>query len=90
MSANRPWTAIYPEGTPSEINPDIYPSLVDMYEEVFRKYHARSAFSYMGKSITYGQLDQMTRQLAAYFASIGLETGDRIALMMHNMMQMQI
>lgn len=90
MSANRPWTAIYPEGAPTEINPDIYSSLVDMYEEVFRKYHSRPAFLYMGKSITYGQLDQQTRQLAAYFASIGLEAGDRIALMMPNMMQYPI
>lgn len=90
MSANRPWTAIYPEGAPTEINPDIYSSLVDMYEEVFRKYHARPAFFYMGKSITYGQVDQQTRQLAAYFASIGLEAGDRIALMMPNMMQYPI
>lgn len=90
MSANRPWTAIYPEGTPTEINPDVYPSLVDMYEEAFRKYQSRPAFSYMGKSITYGQLDQMTRQLAAYFTSIGLETGDRIALMMPNMVQYPI
>ncbi|MFZ4427525.1 MAG: AMP-binding protein [Saprospiraceae bacterium] len=90
MSADRPWTAIYPEGTPTDINPDIYSSLVDMYAEAFRKYHSRPAFSYMGKSITYGQLDQMTRQLAAYFASIGLEAGDRIALMMPNMVQYPI
>jgi long-chain acyl-CoA synthetase len=90
MSADRPWTAIYPEGTPTDINPDIYSSLVDMYAEAFRKYHSRPAFSYMGKSITYGQLDQLTRQLAAYFASIGLEAGDRIALMMPNMMQYPI
>jgi long-chain acyl-CoA synthetase len=90
MSEHRPWVATYPEGTPTEINPDIYPSLVDMYEEVFRKYHSRPAYSYMGKTITYAQMDQMTRNLAAYFASIGLETGDRIALMMPNMMQYPI
>ena len=90
MSADRPWLQHYPEGVPADINPDLYPSLVDMYNEVFRKYKDKRAFYAMGKTITFGDLDKLTRDFAAYVESIGMKPGDRIALMMPNMLQYPI
>ncbi|MBK6949208.1 MAG: AMP-binding protein [Haliscomenobacter sp.] len=90
MSEPKIWLERYTEGVPATINPDLYPSLNDMYNEVFRKYKNTHAFSYMGKKITYGQLDQLAQHFAAYLQSTGLKPGDRIAVMMPNMLQYPI
>ena len=90
MSEPKIWLERYTEGVPATINPDLYPSLNDMYNEVFRKYKNNPAFSYMGKKITFGQLDQLAQQFAAYLQYTGLKPGDRIALMMPNMLQYPI
>ncbi|MBV6428911.1 MAG: Long-chain-fatty-acid--CoA ligase [Haliscomenobacter sp.] len=90
MSEPKVWLERYTEGVPATINPDLYPSLNDMYNEVFRKYKNNPAFSYMGKKITFGQLDQLAQQFAAYLQYTGLKPGDRIALMMPNMLQYPI
>ncbi|NUQ24688.1 MAG: AMP-binding protein [Saprospiraceae bacterium] len=87
MSESRPWLKNYPNGVPANINPDAYPTLVAMLEEAFGKYGSKPAFSCMGKTITFAELDVMSRAFGAYLHSRGLEPGDRIAIMMPNLLQ---
>ncbi|MBK8705546.1 MAG: AMP-binding protein [Saprospiraceae bacterium] len=87
MSESRPWLKNYPNGVPANINPDAYPTLVAMLEEAFGKYGSKPAFSCMGKTITFAELDTMSRAFGAYLHSRGLEPGDRIAIMMPNLLQ---
>ncbi|GIX24483.1 MAG: long-chain-fatty-acid--CoA ligase [Caldimonas sp.] len=84
------WLKHYPEGVPHEINPDQYPSLVALLEESFTKYAERPAFKFMGKTLTYAQLDEYSRIFAAYLQSLGLSQGDRVAIMMPNVPQYPI
>ncbi len=90
MSDNRPWLKNYPVGVPANINPDEYPTLLALFEETFKKYKKDAAFACMGKSITYGELDRLSNQFAAYLHSRGLVPGDKIALMMPNLLQYPI
>ena len=90
MSETRPWLKNYPKGVPANIDPDAYTSLVEMLEETFEKYRNLPAFSCMGKELTYQQLDKQSRQFGAYLRSRGLEPGDKIALMMPNLLQYPI
>ena len=85
-----PWLKFYPEGVPFEINPDSYPSLVEMMEEAFRQYQASPAYSSMGKELSFGELDTLSRHFAAYLQLIGLRKGDRIAIQMPNLHQYPI
>ncbi len=85
-----PWLKFYPAGMAYEINPDIYPSLLELIDEGFTKYASRKAYACMGKEITYTDLDQKSRDFAAYLQSIGLEKGDRIAIQMPNVLQYPI
>ncbi|MFN3297531.1 long-chain-fatty-acid--CoA ligase [Caldimonas sp.] len=84
------WLKHYPQGVPHEINPDQYPSLVALLEESFTKYAERPAFKFMGKTLTYAQLDEYSRIFAAYLQSLGLSQGDRVAIMMPNVPQYPI
>ncbi len=81
------WLKHYPAGVPAELKTDLYPSLVALLEESFRKYRDLPAFKFMGKTVTFGLVDDLSRALAAYLQSLGLERGDRIALMMPNVPQ---
>ena len=85
-----PWLKFYPAGMAYEINPDIYPSLLEMIDQGFTKYASQKAYACMGKEITYATLDQQSRNFAAYLQSIGLEKGDRIAIQMPNVLQYPI
>src|SRR3954469_13482488 len=84
---NRPWLGAYPEGVPADIDPSLYTSLVQLMEESFQKYSARSAYSYMGKEVTYAQIDSLSRAFAAYLQGLGLAKGERVAIMMPNVPQ---
>ena len=75
MTQDRVWLSSYPEGVPADIDPDQYPSLVAMLEESFARFGSRTAFSFMGKDLSYAQMDEQSRQLAAYFQSLGLAKG---------------
>jgi long-chain acyl-CoA synthetase len=86
----RPWLKNYPKGVPANIDTDAYPNLVSMLQESFSRYSDRPAFSCMGKTITFSQLDRLSAQFGAYLLSRGLEPGDRIALMMPNLLQYPI
>ena len=87
MSDMKPWLNCYPSGVPVNIDPDKYTSLCAFAEECFAKYKNLVAFNNMGKEITFGQLDKLSNQFAAYLHSRGLEPGDKIALMMPNLLQ---
>ena len=86
----KPWLQNYPAGVPVNIDPNQYPRLLDMLEECFQKYHDLPAFVFMGKTLTFGEVDDYSTAFAAYLQSRGMEPGDRIALMMPNTLQYPI
>src|SRR3954470_5609109 len=81
------WLKHYPKGVPANINVEQYPSLVALIEESFRKYRDLPAYRFMGKTITFGQVDDLSRAFAAYLQAQGFDKGDRIAIMMPNVPQ---
>lgn len=83
----RPWLSAYPQGVPAEVDASQYQSLVQLMEESFRKFADRTAYSFMGKDVTFGQTDSLSKALAAYLQSLGLAKGDRVAIMMPNVPQ---
>lgn len=87
MSDDRPWLTSYSPGVPADIDVDQYGSLVQLMEESFQKHAARPAYSFMGKEVTFGQTDSLSRALAAYLQGLGLARGDRVAIMMPNVPQ---
>jgi len=89
-TTDRVWLDSYPEGVPTDIDPDRYPSLVALMEESFARYADRTAYSFMGKNIRYRQTDEDSLALAAYLQSLGLVKGDRVAVMMPNVPQYPI
>ena len=86
----RIWLKQYPAGVPTDIDVTQYSSLVELLEESFAKFRDRKAFICMDKSISYGDLDEMSTALAAYLQSKGLQKGARVALMMPNVLQYPI
>ncbi|MDD0810829.1 long-chain-fatty-acid--CoA ligase [Curvibacter sp. RS43] len=84
---DRPWLDSYPEGVPADIDPAHYASLVALLEEGFEKNASRVAYSFMGKDVSYAQVNRQSQALAAYFQGLGLVKGDRVALMMPNIHQ---
>lgn len=90
MNDERPWLNNYPKGVPANIDPDAYPTLVDMFRETFDKFRRKPAFSCMGKELTFDQLDKYSSRFGAYLQSRGLQAGDKVALMMPNLLQYPI
>ncbi|MEO6853120.1 MAG: long-chain-fatty-acid--CoA ligase [Rhodoferax sp.] len=84
---DRIWLTSYPPGVPADIDPSRYASLQALLEESFQKYADRTAYSFMGKNLSYGETDILSRQFAAYLQSLGLAKGDRVAVMMPNVPQ---
>ncbi|MGH6663745.1 MAG: long-chain-fatty-acid--CoA ligase [Pseudolabrys sp.] len=84
---DRPWLRNYPPGVPAEIDPTRYSSLVAMFEESFRTHAANGACECMGRTLSYAELDAVSRVLAAWLLSKGLVRGARVALMMPNVLQ---
>lgn len=85
---NKVWLKRYPADVPAEINADRYTSLVDLVEQATQRYADQTAFINMGQPLTYRQLEQKSRAFAAYLqSSLGLKKGDRVALMMPNLLQ---
>ncbi len=81
------WLASYPDIVPAELPPLEHASLAELLEESCARYAERPAFTSMGKSITYRDLDLQTRKIAAWLQSLGLQKGDRVAVMMPNVLQ---
>ncbi|MDA8256046.1 MAG: long-chain-fatty-acid--CoA ligase [Betaproteobacteria bacterium] len=84
---DKPWLKQYPAGVPADIDANQYQTVAQVLEESMQKYAARTAFICMGKSISYAQLDTLSRNLGAWLQSRGIAPGARVALMMPNIMQ---
>lgn len=88
---DQPWINHLPEDVPVEINVEQYSSLVDMFETAVAKYEDQPAFINMGATLTYRKLEERSRAFAAYLQNeLKLEKGDRVALMMPNLLQYPI
>ncbi|MGL4446163.1 MAG: long-chain-fatty-acid--CoA ligase FadD [Shewanella sp.] len=88
---DQPWINHLPKDVPAEINADQYSSLVDMFETAVAKYADQPAFINMGAMLTYRKLEERSRAFAAYLQNeLKLEKGDRVALMMPNLLQYPI
>ena len=86
-----PWLRNYPQGIPATINPDIYESLPDFQEKICQEFRDAPAFTNLGTNISYKEFDAKVKALAAYLQSLkGLEQGDRVAVMMPNLLQYPI
>lgn len=84
---DRIWLKHYPKGVPAEIDVTQYESLVELMDESFGKFSDRDAYIFMGKTMKYGEVDEMSRALGAFLQSKGLKPGARVALMMPNVLQ---
>jgi len=91
MSTQRPWLANYPSGVPAEIDLHEFASVVAVLESACERFRDRPAFSNMGKVLSYDDVDRLSRQFAAFLTDdLGLQRGDRVALMMPNVLQYPI
>ncbi|KQY52837.1 long-chain fatty acid--CoA ligase [Lysobacter sp. Root494] len=91
MNNERPWLAEYPAGVPAEIDLNEFPSVVSVLEKAIDTYRDRPAFANLGKVLTYGDVDRLSKQFAAYLlGELGLKKGDRVAIMMPNCLQYPI
>ncbi|MEQ9886076.1 long-chain-fatty-acid--CoA ligase FadD [Pectobacterium zantedeschiae] len=82
------WLSRYPADVPAEIDPDRYSSLIEMFENNVRRYADRPAFINMGEVMTFRKLEERSRAFAAYLQNqLKLQKGDRVALMMPNLLQ---
>jgi long-chain acyl-CoA synthetase len=85
------WLNQYPESVPSDIDPDHYASLVEIFDEAIAKYGDKTAFINMGKGISYNELDTKANAFAAYLQqTLGIKKGDAVAVMMPNLLQYPI
>jgi long-chain acyl-CoA synthetase len=87
----RPWLKSYPPGVPADMPPLEFDSLPQMLEASVARYRDRIAFESFGVGLSYRDLDRLSRDFAAYLqGSLGLKRGDRVALMMPNILQYPI
>ena len=87
MNTQKPWLKNYIEGVPHEIGVSSHSSIIGLIEESFEAYPNHVAIESMGKSITYRQLDILSKDFAAYLQTLGLDAGSRIAIMFPNVPQ---
>lgn len=84
----RIWLSHYPPGIPAEVNVHEFSSLRDVLLRSCQRFGDLPAYSNMGASMTYAELDRASRNFAAYLQkSLGLHKGDRVAIMMPNLLQ---
>jgi long-chain acyl-CoA synthetase len=85
---NKIWLQHYPQGVPAEVDVAQYRSLKEILELSCRRFAALPAFTNMGASLTYAELDQLTRRFGAFLQrQQGLGKGTRVAIMMPNLLQ---
>jgi len=85
------WLKRYPADVPAEIDADRYSSLIEMFESAVQRYADQPAFINMGEVMTFRKLEERSRAFAAYLQNeLGLKKGDRVALMMPNLLQYPI
>jgi len=83
----RIWLDSYPAGVPADIDTTPYQSLLTVLDDSCRRFAGRPAYTSLGTTITYAQLDRLSRDFAAWLQSRGLRQGDRVALMLPNLLQ---
>ena len=84
----RIWLKSYPEGVPADINPTAYASLGDFFAASVERYRDRAAYVSMKRTMTYGELDRLSRAFSSYLHEVArLPRGARVALMMPNLLQ---
>jgi len=86
----RIWLKSYPPGVPADIDPNEYRSLTELFDSSIRKYGERPAYHSMGKTISFAELDKLSRDFGAWLQARGLAKGARVALMMPNCLQFPI
>jgi long-chain acyl-CoA synthetase len=86
----RIWLKSYPPGVPADIDPNEFGSLVELCDSSLRKYGERPAYHSMGKTISFAELDALSRQFAAWLQAKGLAKGARVAIMLPNCLQYPI
>ena len=85
------WLTSYPEGVPELIPDPPYSSLTDMMNASMKKYASRKAYTNMGSSITFSELDELSNRFAHYLLyELNLKKGDRVAIMLPNVNQYPI
>ncbi len=85
---DRIWLESYPEGVPAEINPDRYASINDILDQACRQFANLPAFTCMGKTLSYAELDRLAMAFARYLqGTLKLAKGERVAVMMPNILQ---
>lgn len=87
---NKPWLDQYPAHVPAEIDMSEFDSIVDVIDKSCRDYHDKVAFVNFGAELTYKQIDDQSQAFGAYLQSLGLQKGDRVAVMMPNLLQYPI
>ena len=89
-TADKVWLQSYPEGTPAEIGAIAHKSVGALIKSACERYANQPAYTCMGTTITYGELDTYAQQIGAWLQSCGLQKGDRVAVMMPNILQYPI
>ena len=85
------WLQSYPAGMPAEIAASPFPSLNELIEDITQRFRDLPAFNNLGHTLSFGAVDRMSRDFAAYLQSLsGLSQGDRVAIMMPNLLQYPI
>src|SRR5215204_6589141 len=88
VTTQKPWLKSYPPGVPAEIDASRYASIRDILEESFERFADRPAFTCMDKTLTYRELDRLSRAFGSWLQNDAkLPTGARVALMMPNCLQ---
>lgn len=88
---DRIWLNSYPQGVPAQIDADRYASLVEMFEDSVARYRDRPAFANMGRTLSFAELDALSRDFASFLQSrLGLGKGERFAIMLPNLLQYPI
>ena len=87
MTQTFPWFDSYPAGCPHEIDPDRYASIPAVLDEIAARYPNNVGYTNMGCDLTYSHTATLTKDFAAYLQSLGLQPGDRVAIMMPNLLQ---
>jgi len=84
---DRIWVKSYPKGVPAEIDVNLYASVRDVFDHVVAQFGSRPAYTCMGKSISFAELDAKSAAFGAFLQGRGLKKGARVALMMPNILQ---
>lgn len=87
---SKPWLKNYPKGVPENVDISGYSSLIALFEDAFKRFAQRKAYLFMGRALTYAQLDVQSRSFANYLQTLGLTPGARVAIMLPNVLQFPI